>query len=103
MTFPDIKGEREAFYTNLAHVEYRKVHANEIAEQNKKIEVARETYLPPVNYYQRGVIEFFVKTFEDKETQENMELAGGVRSLEDMDFGATYELIYYKMPQNQFL
>ncbi|MEP7168231.1 MAG: hypothetical protein ABI855_02565 [Bacteroidota bacterium] len=88
MTFPDIKGEREEFYAGLAYSEYRKKHAAELKQQKMEMEkkIEESDKRPHINPYEKDLIEWFVKTFEDKTTQQYMELAGGAYNSEHHDF-----------------
>jgi hypothetical protein len=82
MTFPDVKGEREAFYQKLQHKEYSETHKEEIKQKQQQIEATIDKR-PHLDYHNADMIRWFVETFEDQQTKENMELSGGPRSFSD--------------------
>lgn len=84
MSFPDVRGPLEDFYLKLYHGYNSLV---KLAE-NKKPETPTQTTnkLPPLYAYDIDQLEWFVNTFEDKQTQEYAELCGAFRDLDDYDY-----------------
>lgn len=72
-TLPDIRGEKEMFYRRLVAAEEEKQKQEKLALNNEINEDAA-TNKPTVNKphlwsHDKSILDFFVNTFEDKETQ----------------------------------
>src|ERR1017187_9396243 len=75
LSLPDSRGERELFYRQLAEGNYVETHPVEVKEKEEaqKLHVASLDNRPLL-HTTREMIAYFVRTFEDKETQDNMNL-----------------------------
>ena len=82
LSLPDIRGEKEEFYRSLYRKEFRK-KAEEMKKQIENDPHAEKR--PYLNYHGKGFMAWFVKTFDNKETQEKYEAFGGEVNWEDYD------------------
>jgi len=83
MLYPDIRGDKEDFYTRLYQRDYNRKHRADIKEQNSVSENVEKR--PLLFSYDSDHLRWFISTFEDKETLEFAELVNGFRSLDDYD------------------
>jgi len=63
MLLPDIRGEKEEFYLDL----WRATKKEEWAAQQQQIKANQVLQKKYLNYYEEGLMEWFVTTFENKE------------------------------------
>jgi hypothetical protein len=74
-TLPDIRGEKEMFYRRLVAADEKKQKQEQLAandEINKDTEPNQQQSISSKPYlwaHDRNILDFFVNTFEDKETQ----------------------------------
>ena len=65
MLLPDIRGEKEEFYMDL----WRESKKEEWAEQRRLHEQNSVEQKKYISYYEEGLVDWFVSTFENKEVQ----------------------------------
>jgi hypothetical protein len=65
LLLPDIRGDKEQFYSDL----YFKNKEQQEAKEDKPVRDPNWDSVPSLSFYDKQVVSFFVKTFEDKEIQ----------------------------------
>lgn len=84
LILPDVRGEKERFYLSLfrkeKEVERKKAQQTSPTSARERIET-----LPSLDRYRKNYLTWFVKTFEDKKTQQHFERCGGENAYDHFD------------------